>query len=263
MDFGAFLSNQLKSAKQGWSDLLTNAINKIQNKPLVSSRQADDISQMGVNLPAGYDTSLGHPMIPTREYMQQTYPQRQVMSAENDFGASLASSLPVSTPVPTPAPQPVISSPSNSNYMFDYSQIKRPRTTNFQPTQPPEYIGKILRDVFPNEATKAATIANTETWSWNPKALNQGNGPGQGVDRGLFQINSNTFGGLLINKLKELQKAGVTNFEQMDDPLLNAKVAKVILDSYGPGRWFGWQDQGYDLNNGYYSAPKVLKQLGY
>ena len=62
-------------------------------------------------------------------------------------------------------------------------------------------------------------------------------------------------------KLKEL---GINSFEDMYDPSKNIAVAKLIQqgskqanpNAAGYGGWFGWQDNGYNLNNGYYAESQ-------
>src|SRR3990167_1057777 len=84
-------------------------------------------------------------------------------------------------------------------------------------------------------------------------------------DRGLFRINNGTFY-LLLNSVKYrplMKKAGIIDtdrvgditpqmatepYERMRDPLLNARMAKIIYDEYGWKAWF--------------AAPKELRQKG-
>lgn len=49
------------------------------------------------------------------------------------------------------------------------------------------------------------------------------------IDRGLMRINSNTFNGLMQRHPEWMAKAGITSWEQMNDPELNARVARLIL----------------------------------
>ena len=138
-----------------------------------------------------------------------------------------------------------------------YWAMNGPRP-NFQPQQPPPQIGNIIREIFPNEATKAATLAVTENSQYAPRrpdAVNIDKTTGQELsrDRGIFQVNNNTFATEMDKFGDKLRAQGINTYEDMYDPRLNAIFAKHLLDTYGAGRWFGWQDTGYNLNNGWYS----------
>lgn len=167
------------------------------------------------------------------------------------------------TPAPTAPPSaPTPSAPADPNYRFAYETL--PRDANyaangprpgFQPSQPPAQIGSVIRNIFPNEATKAALIASTENAQFDPNRADNVNAGQGGQDRGIFQINSNTFNGLMQRRGDELKNLGINSFEDMRDPTKNAHVAKMIMSEGGAGRWFGWQDTGYNLNNNWFSAP--------
>lgn len=172
---------------------------------------------------------------------------------------------PTPTPQPTQQPQPQ----GNDGFVFDYGSMpvdqewraKGPRP-NFNPQQPPAQIGRIIRDVFPHDATAAATIASTENATFDSNRADNVNSDGT-VDRGIFQVNQNTFNGLMQRQGNKLKELGITSFDDMRDPRKNALVARMIRDgarAYRPetnpegwGGWFGWQDTGYDLNKGYYT----------
>lgn len=170
-----------------------------------------------------------------------------------------------------PPPQPVMQQQASAdpNFRFAFETMKRdpvyaqigPRP-NFNPVQPPANIGEIFRNVFPNEATKAATLAVTENSQYDPirpDAVNRDEaGQELSRDRGLFQINNKTFNGEMDRYGDKLRAQGINSYEDMYDAKKNAQFAKHLLDAYGAGRWFGWQDTGYDLNNDYYSAPRRI-----
>ena len=167
-----------------------------------------------------------------------------------------SSAVPVSFPV---SPTPVS---TNNNFVFDFNTLKRnpkyattgPRP-GFQPQQPPANIGNLIRSTFPKEATTAALVASTENATFNPRRKDNINRADGSIDRGIFQINSNSFNGLMKRRGAELQAKGIFNFDDMWDPKKNIEVARMIYDEGGWGRWFGWQDTGYDINQGYYSQP--------
>lgn len=163
----------------------------------------------------------------------------------------------VSAPTPKPTPKPTAkptATPAkpNQSLMFDYTQY--PNTTGFAPQQPPASIAQLIWSLFPNEATKAAIVAASENGTFNPKVKDNVNSDGS-IDRGLWQINDRTFNGLMARKPKQMQQLGINDYSQMLDAYLNSQVAKLIKDEGGWGRWFGWQNTGYDLLNGYFTSP--------
>jgi len=76
-----------------------------------------------------------------------------------------------------------------------------------------------------------------ENQSYNPKSENT-NKDGS-TDRGLFQINSNTFKDLMSRNKAELKTLGISSYDDMFDPAKNAAVAKIIYDEGGFSRWYG------------------------
>lgn len=156
---------------------------------------------------------------------------------------------------------------SDPNYTFAFNNIPRDvnyksNRSNFQPQQPPKPIGDLIRKYFPNEATTAATVAATENGTYDPKRPDNVN-PQGGIDRGIFQINSNTFNGLIQRQPHLLRSMGITSFNDMYDPEKNIATAKIIREgsrqanpqTAGWGPWYGWQNTGYNINNGYFSHP--------
>lgn len=163
--------------------------------------------------------------------------------------AKMVSPTPTSTPTPTPSPTPYIFNFNNqvSKYLDKYNQPNKP-------TQPPENIGRIIRDTFGKDADKAALVAWSENASdpYNPAPRDNWNPPNKdghtSWDRGLFQINSDSFNGLMQRRPDEMKQAGVSDWSDMYDPVKNAKVAKMIYDEGGWGRWFGWQNHNFNLD---------------
>lgn len=96
---------------------------------------------------------------------------------------------------------------------------------------------------FGKEGHNMMRVLEGENRSLNPRAENI-NKDGS-VDRGLFQINSNTFADFMRRKPKKLYEAGIRSFEDMYDPEKNIKMAKII-----------WEEQGY---NAWYGAPSYLR----
>lgn len=185
---------------------------------------------------------------------------------------SARASEPSNTPTPTPSPsaQP---QQASSNFRFAFETLPRdqyyaqngPRP-GFQPQQPPANIGDIIRRIFPNEATSAAAVAATENGQYDPRRADNVNPSDGSIDRGIFQINSNTFNGLMQRQGDRLKKLGIRSFEDMYDPEKNAIVAQIIKEGAqqfrpetnpnGWSGWYGWQDTGYDLNKGWFAPGK-------
>lgn len=129
------------------------------------------------------------------------------------------------TPTPTPAPARVI---PEGKVEYKGAVI----------VPPPPDIAKIIKSVFGPLAQDAAAVAYSENGSFNPVVENKANADGS-IDRGIFQINSNTFNGLMKRKPQLLERVGVNSFEDMYDPIKNTLVAKIVYDEGGWGRWFG------------------------
>jgi hypothetical protein len=70
--------------------------------------------------------------------------------------------------------------------------------------------------------------------------------PDGSMDRGLFRINSNTFNDFMKRKPDVLKKAGINSYDDMNDPLKNIMMAKIIYEEQG---WKGW-----------FAAPRNLRQ---
>jgi len=186
-----------------------------------------------------------------------------------DFGnlsgqAPAPSMSPTPMPTPTPMPSPMLSQPApatNDKFRFAYEMIPRdqywadngPRP-GFEPQQPPKAIADLIRKVFPEEATKAALLASTENAQFDPGRADNVNDGGKGSrDRGIFQINEDTFNGLMKRRGNELKQMGVKSYQDMYDAEKNTLVAKMVLEEGGFGRWYGWQDTGYNMNGNRYS----------
>lgn len=191
---------------------------------------------------------------------------------KGEDGVYRPGNAPAGSPNPSMAPSatPYPQQSNDPNFRFAFETLPRdeywtnngPRP-NFNPKQPPADIAAIIRKIFPNEATAAAAVAASEDGRYDPRAQNLWNAPGQGIDRGIFAINENTFNGLMSRQADRLKKLGINSFEDMFDPEKNALVASIIKEgaqAYRPetnpqgwGGWYGWQDVGYNMNDGWYS----------
>lgn len=92
---------------------------------------------------------------------------------------------------------------------------------------------------------EATRVLKGENGARNPRAENRNNDGS--IDRGLFQINSNTFADFQRRKGDLMAQAGIRSYEDMFDPAKNAKMAKIIKDEQGWAAWYGAPD---DLRNG-------------
>lgn len=58
-------------------------------------------------------------------------------------------------------------------------------------------------------------------------------------DIGLFQINENTYNDFNRRNPQAIIAAGIKSYDDLFDPKLNARMAKIILDEQGFGAWYG------------------------
>jgi len=185
-----------------------------------------------------------------------------------------ATPYPSATPLPSPTSRPTV----DPNFRFAYETLPRDKywTDNgprpgFKPNQPPANVGQLIREFFPNEATAAAAIFASENATFDPNRPDAENkdkktGKVKSTDRGIPQINSDSFNGLMDRQGKKLKEQGITSYADMRDPRKSFIVAKMLQegsksynkslgnDSKGWSGWYGWQDTGYDINNGYFAA---------
>ena len=147
----------------------------------------------------------------------------------------------------------------------DQKSATRP---NFTPPQPPQDIADIIKKHFGEDYATAVLVAVTENARYlsTKEADNIWNKDGS-IDRGIFAINSNSFKGLMERQGNKLKAYDINSFEDMLDPDKNAYVAKLMRteskqanpQTNGWGRWFGWQDTGYNINNGWYSKAERIE----
>lgn len=104
-----------------------------------------------------------------------------------------------------------------------------------------------IEGVFGKQASNAKRVLRHRTEGGEIKGENTGflTGPevdipneDGSIDRGLFRINSNTFFDFMLRKEELLRKNGITNYNDMFDPELNTKMAKLIFDEQGWDAWF-------------------------
>jgi len=148
---------------------------------------------------------------------------------------------PVNKTMPVVQPAKAVEQP-NKDFYFDFSQY--PSSRGFQPTQPPAQLATLIRQNFPNEATPAAAVAWAENKGYRPGAVSLPNA-NLSRDYGLFQNNSATLADLMKRKPQLIKSLGINSVQDLFDPAKNVRLAKVIKDEGGWGRWFGWQNLGF------------------
>lgn len=126
---------------------------------------------------------------------------------------------------------------------------------------PPEVSGKeglnspyadAIGSAFGQEAADAIRVLKGENVNHDAQARNKNNDGSE--DRGLFQINSNTFNDFWNRKQNLLRQNGINNYNDMYDPVKNARMAKIIKDEQGWKAWYGapeelrygTSDKGYE-----------------
>lgn len=144
------------------------------------------------------------------------------------------------------AAEPVPQNQPPAPFMFNATPYGEPIE------QPNPEIAALLQKYFPQDATRAAVVANTES-RYNPEAVGKNidkeTGAVKSVDTGLFQINSDTFKDFMNRKKHVLDDYGINDYSQMKNPIFNAAMAKIIQDEQGWNAWYGPRNYGYNLKN--------------
>ena len=122
-----------------------------------------------------------------------------------------------------------------------------------------EALKEQLRRVFGEEAGDAERVLawgdpkagsygqgyGGENRQFNPRAENTANNDGS-MDRGLFQINSNTFTDFQNRHGDKMAALGINTYEDMFDPTKNMLMAQLIKQEQG---WAAWYGSPPDLRN--------------
>lgn len=225
------------------------------------------------------DTREGYAFIPGTEIQAKqgsellrgpgyTEPMGQPIPAKAGAYAS-ASPAPVQTQAPRASqapiqtPPPVLGSTAPQSGYGELTPV--PRAPGYP--EIPDNIRDILFQVFEDnlEATSSAQVLTHPSQTTHikgeiPRPKNTGENPrfdtraenknkDGSIDRGLFQINSNTYADFARRRPDLLQKAGITSWDDMFDPLLNARMADIIASEQG---WQAW-----------YGAPRELRKREY
>lgn len=166
---------------------------------------------------------------------QQFQPTQPPQGARN-FDKVLATAQPAATPVPqqvagvqapvqTPAPTPMPTAIPNGS---PYDQQ--------------------INDIFGELAPQAFRTLKNENARLDPKAENR-NSDGS-IDRGIFQINQNSFDDLMRRLGSQVQDTGASTFDDLYNPEVNIALAKLLFDdraSWGGSGWDAWYGAPQDI----------------
>lgn len=187
---------------------------------------------------------------------------------------------PKASPTPTRAPQVQVKGMSTRKMDSYMPNISIPSSQGKSTTTLPPHIAQALLNAFDKdkEATNAARVLHhpkdqtyskreiqkygRESWNYGENASfrevadsRQSDGS---IDRGLMRINSNTFNGLMKRHPDWMEKIGVSDWDQMNDPVKNAQVAQlVLLDSNYAGDGRMAKDPSYHR---WFAAPRSLRK---
>lgn len=152
--------------------------------------------------------------------------------------------LPKQQLVSPEAPPNVIGTPSQMKMSVKYNpnlgnQVTAPAQYIPQPfkVNPAAVIDPFVKQIFGNQYTNWYRAMNGENGSHDP-TREYHNDDGS-VDRGIMQINSNTFNDFLRRKGDMMKQMGINTFNDMFDPLKNIKMGKLIYDEQGWNAWHG------------------------
>jgi len=141
--------------------------------------------------------------------------QRTVDERYNESQKRFAELQPQPTPTPTLAPTP-------------------------EPTQTGNPYSNMVAEIFGEDAPDFERVLMGENASHNPQAVNKNDNGTE--DRGIAQINENTFSDFQRRHPEELKKFEIESYDDMFDPLKNLIMAKMIFDEQGYDAFFGAPD---------------------
>ena len=136
---------------------------------------------------------------------------------------------PIPTPMPTPTPTPI------PWYVRDIPIEKRPYAKEIATAWKDKkgIAHQILRWIDP----VTGDIKGENVSYANGPQMDVPNKDGS-IDRGLFRINSQTFADYMRRMPDRLRALGITSWDDMLDPLLNARMARLIYGYQGAGAWY-------------------------
>ena len=110
-----------------------------------------------------------------------------------------------------------------------------PKTVNVDFSK--EKFATPIKRYFGKQAANAVRVLGGENARRDPNAENH-NSDGS-IDRGLFQINSNTFADFMKRKGALLRENGIRSYDDMFDPTKNTIMASIIYKEQGWNAWYG------------------------
>ncbi len=156
-----------------------------------------------------------------------TYPPLVSPVADDNWGSS-PTPTPTAVPTPTPTPTPI------PWYVKNVPIEQRPYHQDIAKAwgNAAGIAHQILRWVDP----VTGTIRGENVSYMNGPEMDKRNKDGS-TDRGLFRINSRTFADYMRRMPNKLRQLGITNWDDMLNPLLNARMARLIYHYQGAGAW--------------------------
>lgn len=101
-----------------------------------------------------------------------------------------------------------------------------------------EELKELLRQFFGEYAEQSFLTVDGENRGWqiNPRPNENSDGT---VDTGFMQINSSTFDDFMERKPNLLRANGINSYADMNDPVKNIKMARIIFNEQGWKAWYG------------------------
>lgn len=169
-----------------------------------------------------------------------------------------------SSQVPEPSQQPQQpQQPQEGQRIFSTAKYNMKNPGEGSMTQPPPEVVALAEKYFQGEDVDKAIIVSLFESGYQatkPDGTPKDSNPGDGsIDRGLMQINSNTFNEYMQKMPNKLAEYGITSWEDMNDPDKNMAMASIIVNSLKTSkgdrvdwdRWYGPAANGYNV----YSSP--------
>lgn len=191
---------------------------------------------------------------PESEIINQIQPQMQQQQAK-------INSVPIEpqqTPQPTQIPQP-----TNAPGVPVYISAKKYDVDNGGDgniAQPPKEVYDLASKYFQGDDVEKAIIASLFESNYRADRTNRdpetGKVPKGGEDRGLMQINENSFKDYMRRMPKLLAQYGITSYDDMWDAEKNMAMASIIHKYQGFGAWYGPANNGYNI----YNSPEIYQR---
>lgn len=126
--------------------------------------------------------------------------------------------------------------------------------------QPTAQVHELASKYFKGDDVEKAIIASLFESNYDPNRTNRnpetGEVPSGGEDRGLMQINENSFRDYMRRMPKVLAQYGITSYDDMWDAEKNMAMASIIHKYQGFGAWYGPAANGYNI----YDSQEVYQR---